>query len=192
MTLGRRRKKSDRKKNKKMEGVPEVIVKPQDPLSNLPKPLLIGTLILILIITAFVSYFVGSSKSQPVSDQQKEPMVKEADLPLSVSTLQNPVITGWSASVEGILVKKDQGTFTLEKNGKQLIIGIHPKLTSFASTAPKAERKSPLTIEDIPIGSTMQGMAILQNPTSGGLTSVTGERVHIIGLSFVITLPASQ
>lgn len=188
----RRRKKSGRKK-KRMNGDQktqndinraEVIVNPQNPLSNLPKPLLIGGLILILAITAFVSYSLGSSKSQPASDQQKEPVVKEAELPLPVSTLQNPIIYEWQGSVEGKLVAKTDQNFTLEKEGNKLNITIKENYTYFRKEG--ALGTPTLTISDVPIGAYVRGIVWLAAKDKVVLTETAGD---IVGGVFSFSSP---
>lgn len=163
-----------------MENEAEVMVKPENPLSRLSKPVLIGGLILILATVAFVSYFLGSTnKSQPVSDKQTESVVKVADLPLPISTLQNPLIYEWQGSVEGVLVEKNDQNFTLEKDAKRITISIKKDYTAFYKQGATGSAK--LTIKDVPEGATVRGIIWLALKDKLALTGVTDD---IVGGTF--------
>lgn len=185
----RRRRKNLQRKKKKMENEAEIITKPKNPLSNLPKPLIIGALILILTILAFVSFrFFGSTgKPQIVSDKQKEPMVKEADLPLPVSTLQNPLIYEWQGSVEGVLVEKNDKNFTLEKNDKRITISIKKSYTAFYKQGATGSAK--LTIKDVPEGATVRGTVWL---ALKGKLALTGVVDDIVGGTLSFSTPQKK
>lgn len=173
MPLRRGRKNLQRKKKKMANNEAEVIVKPENPLSNFPKPLLIGALILILATVAFVSYFLGSTtKSQPVSEEQKEAMIKEADLPLPASILQNPLIYEWKGSVEGVLIAKTDTNITLGKNGKRITITVLKNYTKFYRLPSSQE----LSLADIPLNSSLRGDIIITKEGHPQLT-VPGEVV---------------
>lgn len=192
MPLRRRKKNLQRKK--KMEADPkvqneaEVIMKPENPLSNLPKPVLIGGgLVLILATVAFVSYSLGSaSKSQPVSEQ-KEPVVKVTDLPLPISTLQNPLIYEWQGSVEGVLVEKNDKNFTLEKDGKRITITVKNGYTAFYKQGATGSAK--LTIKDVPEGTTVRGTVWL---SLKGKLALSGVADDVVGGTFSFSTPQKK
>lgn len=158
----------------------EVIVKPENPLSNLPKPVLMAGLVLLLVTVASVSYYLGSN-------QPKEPMIKEATLPLPSSTLQNPLIYEWQGSVEGVLVEKNDQNFTLEKDGAKLTISIKKDYTAFYKQG--ATGSANLGIKDVPDGATVRGIIWLASKNKLALTGAVGD---IVGGTFSFATPQKK
>lgn len=147
-----------------------------------------------LIISLAVSFVAGTffsvllwyallNQITPLAEQRI--IIDPKELPVSIETFQNPVITQWIAGVEGTLVKKDVSSFTLEKNGQQLTIGVHPGLTGFLGEASPSSKTLPqYHLEQIPLGSYLRGAVTLSPQKGKGLKNLAGSAIS--GNAFTI------
>lgn len=111
---------------------------------------------------------------------------RQKDLPMNLSTLENPLFNQWMAGVDGNLFAKDSKTFTLYKNGKKLTIEIHKDLTGFVEASPSGRSRTlkEYTLDQIPLGSYLRGAVTILPKTGGGFTGTPGE--HITANAFTI------
>lgn len=124
----------------------------------------LGLLGLVLVFGFFDRAIIKPQKALPATQT-----ITEAELPIVLELLKNPIFTEWTGGVEGKLVSKDDESITLEKDGSQLKIFLHPKLTTFVGeSTPGAQFAQVTTIDKIPVGSYLRGGVIIPRGTLTG------------------------
>lgn len=114
--------------------------------------------------------------SQPQSPQLQQ--ITEADLPVGLFLLKNPIVYEWRGSVEGKLIKKDAHLFTLEdKNGKRIdITDITPSGEIFKTIFLDTEGKQ-TTLSTVSVGTTLRGDFWV---FKGGKNTPVGGRFQVV------------
>ena len=142
--------------------------------------LFLGLLGLVLVFGFFDKTIIKPRKAQPATQT-----ITQAELPIGLSLLKNPIVYQWRGSVEGTLVAKNGNSFTLEDNkGNSITILLNiypgpPQLTTpfFDLTKPPTpgEPPQPISIDDVAIGSSLRGSFFVV------------DKNKILGSSFEIT-----
>ena len=150
--------------------------------------------ILYLAIAAIIGGVLGFLTSQTIqkdvvyvteyiSEESGEKVVREKDLPISSSIIQNPLIIDWRIGVSGVLVEKTDTTFTLEKENRQITISLlKGSQTQFSRF--KEGVSEDVLLEDIPLGTSLRGTALLIPQDSGEIS--IGSPGDVVGERFVL------
>ena len=83
--------------------------------------------------------------------------ITQAELPLPISILKNPLVYEWRGSVEGTLTKKSKTEFTLSKDGNEFTVKFKEGYTKFIQIPPGKE----ILLENIAEGTFLRGVVVI-------------------------------
>lgn len=120
-------------------------------------------IIVIVFIFALIPIFLFiQSKNQNPTELitpsiTPNPTEIEENLPVDKSVLKEPMIYQWKGSVEGKLISKTENTFTLEKNGRQIVIKTLDNYSEFT----KIPLGKNIVLKDIPLQANLIGTVLI-------------------------------
>ena len=143
----------------------------------------LGLLGLVLVFGFFDKTIIKPRKAQPATQT-----ITQAELPIGLSLLKNPIVYQWRGSVEGQLVAKDNQSITIEDDkGNSIVIplgsvpdGPAVETPFFDLTQPPTSPgpATPIPLEEVPLGSHLIGEFFV--------VPVGSDKSRIIGSSFQI------
>lgn len=146
--------------------------------------------IICLIIGAGIGFGINqllpAKKIVPASSlpTKESIQIPEANLPISVALLKNPIVYQWSGSVEGTLIAKSEDSITIkDEKGNTIeiptwITSKEKKNTLFVdpATYKAGSKQSGAKLDDIPLGSYLRGNFFV----------IPGNKNQIIGGTFTV------
>lgn len=124
------------------------------------------TLFLGLVLGLGANLFFFPKQQQPLPQSPPPPQITEANLPIGLALLKNPIINQWRGGVEGVLVAKDEDSFTIKDDkGNSIKIPIRissdfrPGMTIFYdfTAVKKPGETTAVLLKDIPLNSRLRG-----------------------------------
>lgn len=125
------------------------------------------TLFLGLVLGLGTNLFFFLKQQQPLPQLPAPSQITaEANLPIGLALLKNPIINQWRGGVEGVLVAKDEDSFTIKDDkGNSIKIPIRisfdfrPGMTIFYdfTAAKKPGETTAVPLKDIPLNSRLRG-----------------------------------
>lgn len=140
--------------------------------------------VLILILGFLLGWGVSRFLPSPLSLQTPSAQIAEADLPIGLSILKNPVTNQWQGSAKGVLAAKSVDSMTIANKGATLVV---PLKTGSQETVffkrrsvirPGDQPAGPISLEEIPIGSKIEGNFLV---SSQDKDKIIGGTFYIVG-----------